>query len=75
MNRNRMRVYILVFAGCVMGAAPASAQKQPPPEGGPPKPFAVPATETYTLPNGLKVTLALYGIIPKATVSVARAPE
>jgi predicted Zn-dependent peptidase len=47
------------------------AQKQAPPEGGPPKAFTVPANETYTLPNGLKVTLVPYGIIPKAAISLA----
>jgi len=46
------------------------AQKQTPPEGGPAKAFTVPAHETYTLPNGLKVTLVPYGIIPKVTVDI-----
>ena len=27
--------------------------------------------ETYTLPNGMKVTLVPYGIIPKAAISIA----
>jgi zinc protease len=59
---------VLTFA---LVAAPVSAQKQTPPEGAPPKAFTVPAHESYTLPNGLKVTLVPYGIIPKVTVSVA----
>ena len=50
---------------------PRSAQKQTPPEGAPAKAFNVPAHESYTLPNGLKVTLVPYGIIPKVTVSLA----
>ena len=50
---------------------PAVAQKQAPPEGAPSKPFTVPAHETYSLPNGMKVTLVPYGILPKVTVSVA----
>ena len=62
---------LLVLMGLVAGGSPALAQKQPPPEGGPSKPFSVPANETYTLPNGLKVTLVPYGIIPKATLSLA----
>jgi zinc protease len=49
---------------------PALAQKQAPPEGGPAKAFTVPAHETYTLPNGLKVTLVPYGILPKVTVDI-----
>jgi zinc protease len=51
-------------------AAVAAAQKQAPPEGGPPRAFTVPAHETYTLANGLKVTLVPYGNIPKVTVRV-----
>ena len=69
-NTKMKRAAWLVLTGCVAFQAPASAQKQAPPEGAAPKPFTVPATETYTLANGLKVTLAPYGIIPKATVSV-----
>jgi predicted Zn-dependent peptidase len=47
------------------------AQKQAPPEGGPPKAFTVPANETYSLPNGLKVTLVPYGNIPKTAINLA----
>jgi len=35
------------------------------------KAFTVPAHETYTLANGMKVTLVPYGNIPKVTVSLA----
>ena len=51
-------------------ALEAGAQKQAPPEGGPAKAITVPAHETYTLPNCLKVTLVPYGIVPKVTVDV-----
>ncbi len=54
----------------VVLCAGAQAQKQAPPEGGPAKAFTVPAHETYTLPNGLKVTLVPYGILPKVTVDL-----
>jgi len=47
---------------------PALAQKQSPPEGGKPKDFKIPAGRTFTLENGLAVTLVPYGIVPKATV-------
>jgi len=60
---------VLMLALCAISAA--TAQKQPPPEGGPAKAFTVPAHETYALPNGMKVTLVPYGIIPKATISIA----
>src|SRR5579862_3867235 len=65
------KLSLLVVAGATFAISPALAQKQAPPEGGPPKAFTVPANETYTLPNGLKVTLVPYGIIPKAALSLA----
>src|SRR5260370_9757959 len=71
MKTTTKKMSILVLAGCLIGMAPAFAQKQTPPEGPAPKPFTVPANETYTLPNGMKVTLVPYGIIPKAAISVA----
>ncbi len=43
-------------------------QKETPPAGGQPKPFVFPATEDYTLPNGMKVTLVQYGSVPKVAV-------
>src|ERR1700740_2447518 len=71
MNTTMKKLGLLAIAGSILGIAPAVAQKQTPPEGGPPKAFTVPANETYTLPNGLKVTLVPYGIIPKAAISLA----
>ena len=65
------RLGLLAITGTILGIAPAMAQKQQPPEGGPPKAFTVPANETYTLPNGMKVTLVTYGIIPKTAISLA----
>jgi zinc protease len=70
MKKTMMKLSLLVLAGIVLLIAPANAQKQTPPEGAPAKPFNLPANETYALPNGMKVTLVPYGIIPKATVSV-----
>ena len=70
-ERTMKKLCLLVLMGVVTGGSPALAQKQPPPEGGPAKPYSVPANETYTLPNGMKVTLVPYGIIPKATLSLA----
>jgi len=71
METTMKKLCLLAIAGSVFGSAPARAQKQAPPEGGPPKAFTVPANETYTLPNGLKITLVPYGIIPKAAISLA----
>jgi len=69
MNRTRLKKFLLVAAAS-LAATPSFAQKQTPPAGGPPKAFAVPAHETYTLPNGLQVTLVPYGAIPKVTASL-----
>jgi zinc protease len=60
---------VLLLISCSL--LPASAQKQVPPEGGPSKAFSLPPHDEYTLPNGMKVTLIPYGIIPKAAVSIA----
>jgi len=62
---------MLVLAGVLTVVKPAVAQKQVPPEGSAPKAFTVPASETYTLPNGMKVTLVPYGVIPKAAINVS----
>jgi predicted Zn-dependent peptidase len=62
----------LPLLGCVLAVSvSALAQKQLPPEGAPPKAFTVPAHETYTLANGLQVTLVPYGNLPKVTIGLA----
>ena len=70
MTRMHNKVPALVFAALALSSVPALAQKQTPPPGGPPKAFNVPASETYSLPNGMRVTLVPYGILPKVTVSL-----
>ena len=60
-----------IAAVVVATSGSAFAQKQEPPAGGAPKAFTVPAHETYSLANGMKVTLVPYGNIPKVTVNVA----
>ena len=62
---------LLLVSTILAFTAAARAQKQTPPPGGAPKAFNVPAHETYTLPNGMRVTLVPYGNIPKVTVSLA----
>lgn len=56
----------------LLAATPALAQDAfpPAPPIADPKPFKLPATETYTLPNGLQVTLIPYGVAPKTVVSL-----
>ena len=80
MKKSLTGLISLSLASLSLLALPASAQqeeakketpKETPPPGGPPKPFTVPAHETYTLPNGMQVTLVPYGNIPKVTVDLA----
>src|SRR5215470_12504574 len=61
---------LLIVSVVLLFALSANAQKQAPPQGSAPKPFTVPAHETYSLPNGMKVTLVPYGNLPKVTVSL-----
>jgi zinc protease len=64
--------HALLAAVAVLVAAPALAQQSfpPAPPIAEPKPFRLPATETYTLANGMQVTLIPYGIAPKTVVSL-----
>jgi zinc protease len=71
MTRTGIAKPLLIFAALAMCAVPVFAQKQTPPAGGPPKPFLLPEHETYTLRNGVKVTLVPYGNVPKVTVDLA----
>jgi len=71
MMRTRTEKMLLILSAAVLAATPAFGQKQAPPAGGPPKAFTLAAHETYTLANGMKVTLVPYGNIPKVSVSLA----
>jgi zinc protease len=70
MRRSVIAITALAAAAVLAGVQPAAAQKETPPAGGPPKPFTVPASETYSLPNGMQVTLIPYGTLPKVTLSL-----
>ncbi|HXW97763.1 MAG TPA: pitrilysin family protein [Gemmatimonadales bacterium] len=59
-----------IFLGLALVAAPAVAQKEAPPAPGTPKDFRLPARKSFTLPNGLEVTLVRYGVVPKVAVSL-----
>jgi len=62
---------LLPFATLTASAQTSGAPKQTPPAGGPPKPFHLPQLEKFSLPNGLQVTMAQFGSIPKVQVRVA----
>ena len=46
----------------------APADKETPPTGSAPKPFVLPPTDDFTLPNGMKVTIVPFGIVPRVAV-------
>ena len=75
--KKHLIVVLVLVATLVCGPAAALAQeqqprqKETPPAGGTPKPFTLPKKETFTLKNGMKVTLVPYGTVPKVTVSAA----
>lgn len=70
----RALVVALAAAAFGLAATPLAAQSKyeypSMPAAGAPKPFAVPASETYRLANGLQVTLIPYGQVPKAVVNL-----
>ena len=64
-------MFALAAAAALVLPTAASAQAYPPqPSIGSPKPFSVPQTESFTLPNGMQVTFIPYGQAPKAFVSL-----
>jgi predicted Zn-dependent peptidase len=69
-----IRRLLAMAAAASLAVSPVLAQAQqdfpPMPPAGMPKPFALPAAETYALPNGMQVTLLRYGSIPKAAVGL-----
>ncbi len=66
-----LSIAFLALACSSITAAQNPAAKQAPPSGGPPRPFHLPPTETFSLPNGLKVTMVPYGSIPKVAINIA----
>jgi zinc protease len=69
-----MRAALLISIVALATLAPMTvraAQELPPaPPIGEPRPFRLPATDHYRLPNGLSVTLIPYGVAPKTVVSL-----
>ena len=65
MIRDNLLIYILLLFTPLLWA-----QQERPPEGGEPKDFQLPETETLTLDNGLEVTLVQYGTLPKVNASL-----
>jgi predicted Zn-dependent peptidase len=67
----RMSVAATLAVAALSGAAAlAQAPRQTPPPGGDPRPFVLPETTRFLLPNGLQITLVPYGTVPKVSVSL-----
>jgi zinc protease len=56
---------IFLAAGCFAASLAFAQQREAPPQGSEPKPFHAPKRDSFTLPNGLHVAFAPYGMIPK----------
>ena len=65
-----MRLTILAAAASLAMPALLAAQQQVPPAPATPRDFALPATRSFSLENGLGVTLIPYGAVPKTTLSL-----
>jgi predicted Zn-dependent peptidase len=61
---------ITILAGLTVVATPGMAQKEAPPAPGTPKSYRVPPRKTAALPNGMKLTMVRYGVVPKVSVSL-----
>lgn len=69
LKMKKFSLRLCVFAGILFSFTLATfAQKETPPAGGQPKPFVFPKQDTYTLDNGMKVTLVQYGSVPKVAM-------
>jgi len=68
-NAIRARAATLLLAAAVCAPRAAFAQDVRPPLGTP-KAFRLAPHRTFTLPNGMRVTLVHYGTVPKAFVSL-----
>ena len=70
MNRH----YVSVLAALVIAIAGSGAAQEPeketPPPGGTPRDFNLPASNTFSLDNGLGATMIPFGNVPKVTITI-----
>lgn len=67
----RRLVALAAAASLALSPVAAQAQEFPPmPPAGTPEPFTLPPAESYTLDNGMRVTLLRYGNVPKAFIGL-----
>ena len=62
--------FVTMLAGLAVVTTPLLAQKEAPPAAGTPKDFQLPPRKSFTLANGLQVTLVHYGVVPKVAVNL-----
>lgn len=67
-HSNRCAAWLLAAAALLALPVQAAVDLSKVPPVGTPKDFAVPARETITLPNGLKVSFIPFGTLPKVTL-------
>jgi len=65
-----MRLLWSVIMLSAISSEAFAGPKEIPPQGPPPKPFHLPATTDFTLPNGMQATIVPYGAVPKIAVRV-----
>jgi zinc protease len=69
-NILKISIAIAFLMACVLSFAQSAPEKETPPAGSAPKSFKLPKLEKFSLPNGLQVTLAPFGSIPKVLIDV-----
>jgi predicted Zn-dependent peptidase len=70
MAGNIARALFMLAALAATAVCSLAQDKEQPPEGSAPKPFHSPKTDNFTLPNGMRATIAHYGLIPKVNVEL-----
>ncbi len=67
---NRIQTMLLAALVTVFTSPVVAQDRETPPPGGTPKDFNLPASDTFSLDNGLAATLIPFGNVPKVTISV-----
>jgi predicted Zn-dependent peptidase len=71
MTKTIRALAIVALLASSLGAQDSTARKkETPPAPGTPKNFRVPPRTSFTLPNGLQVTLVPFGRVPKAAIEL-----
>lgn len=65
----KINKFLLAVCTVILAFTSLAIAQTTPPEGGTPKAFNLPKTETFKLKNGMEVTFAPYGNIPKVAIS------